>query len=45
LNKEDKGKKKEVFVPGIILDDEGEEIYYELTGSKCSRCPLKGICG
>ncbi|WP_448577969.1 hypothetical protein [Thermosphaera sp.] len=33
------------FIPGIILDEEAEEIYYELTGSKCSKCPLRGMCG
>jgi hypothetical protein len=43
----EQGKKnvKEKFVPGVILDEGGEEIYYELTGSKCSKCPLRGMCG
>lgn len=37
-------KKEKKFIPGLILDDE-EEIFYELTGNGCSRCPLRGLCG
>lgn len=38
-------KKEKKFIPGIILDEDGEEVLYELTGGGCSRCPLRGLCG
>lgn len=40
-----KGGKEKRFIPGVILEDEDEVIYYEMLGDKCSRCPLRGLCG
>ncbi|MCY0868148.1 MAG: hypothetical protein OWQ48_02825 [Desulfurococcus sp.] len=42
-------KDKYKFIPGVILDDADEEVVYGVLGyskgDKCSRCPLRGICG
>lgn len=40
-----KGAEDKKFIPGVILEDEDEIIYYEMIGDKCSRCPLRGLCG
>ncbi|MGB9827989.1 hypothetical protein IMZ38_04045 [Thermosphaera chiliense] len=45
MGEQDKKNIEEKLIPGVILDEDAEEIYYELTGSKCSKCPLRGMCG